>query len=238
MHINADFSLAFLAFSSLVLLSLYIPPALSDKTGCTVISDSNGVSNMSCKSEHRLKRGTILATLPKLGKEWTLSLEFKPSDHTHNTTARVANIIQLSESTKSRLSFENTGIVSIWTHRVHDFHFSTAVDVGESWSTNFNGTQIGQWTTISISQQQVEREKCIKYRQFIRIDGKEISRRVNKAPQDYQQVDVFASNLRRSQPGVIKNFTITGCVSHFTQHGLDKGSGSKKALYFKYFNST
>ena len=225
MNVNSDCSLAFLAFSFLALLPFYVPPALSDETACTVTNDSDSNSLMTCQGEHKLERGTLLATLPKLGKVWSLNLEFKPLEHTHGT--KVANIIHLSEATNARVGAERAGIISIWTHQYHDLYFSSAESVNKIQSTNFNtnynGTQVGQWTKISISQEQVEKGNCVKYRQFIRIDGQEIFRRINKAPQDFQQVDVYASNWRNPQPGVIKNFVIlvTGYVSHCTQHGLD-----------------
>ena len=204
-----------LAFFSLVSLvqsknanHLPLDVQVSNETACTVIGDSNRLSVMTCLGEHTLKRETLVATLPKLGKEWTLSLEFKPLNHTRHT--RVANIIQLRESTTTRISPEHAGIISIWTHPNHDLHFSSAENVNKSWSKNYNGTQVGQWVKIRIAQERVEKEECLKYRQTIRIDGKEIFRRINKSPQDSQKVKVYASNSRRTQPGVIKNFLILG----------------------------
>ena len=214
-----------LAFSSLVQSKnanhLPLNVQVSNETACTVIGDSNRFRVMTCLGEHTLKRGTLLATLPKLGKECTLSFEFKPLNHTPDT--RVANIIQLRESITTRISPEHAGIVSIWTHPDHDLHFSSEENVNKSRSKNYNGTQIDQWITIRIKQERVTGGKCLKYRQFIRIDGKDIFRRINKSQQDFQQVKVYASNSRRAQPGVIKNFLIldTGYVSQFTQHGLD-----------------
>ena len=67
-------------------------------------------------------------------------------------------------------------------------HFSS---VGKTWNKNYKGTtQDGIWTRISVSQQRIENENCVKYRQVVRINEEEEFSHINKAPQEFQQVEV------------------------------------------------
>ena len=205
---SAMIALVFVAFSSFGLTQSWTPitsstqPTVSDGTYCQITSATGSNSIMTCEGEHTLEQGFLLGTLPTLGKEWKMSLEFKPLEEPHSQ--KKLNIIKLVDSTPTRMDPDPTGIFSIWTLPDHPLHFSSA---SKSLNKNYNGaTQVGKWTTISISQERVETENCIKYRQFIIINGEEILKRINKSPQEFHQVEVYASSTsRRSQLGVIKN---------------------------------
>ena len=82
-------------------------------------------------SEHRLVKGRKLATIAMLGKEWSVSLEFKRSLATYTNQANQANIIQLSTSpghddlqTKTTA---NGNFVSIMTKADQYMIFSSAL---------------------------------------------------------------------------------------------------------------
>ena len=186
---------------------------------------------MTCPDERTLEQGYLLGTFPRLGKWWTISLEFKPSEKPHPT--KISNIIKLNGdsiharkrpnitgiSTRkgsndtgiTRMGPNAAGIFSIWTHPDQDLHFS-GTHGDKAWSKNYNGTQVGHWIEISFSQRGLEAqdENCLKYQQVIHINGKELGQRINKAPQEFDKVDVDASANPswRSQPGVIKNFVL------------------------------
>ena len=81
----------------------------------------------------------------------------------------------------------------------------------KNWNTNFNGTQVGEWTSIVISQQKVKPmdEVCVSYLQRITIDGRREFQKRNTAPEEFTDVKVFASNPDfPAQPGFIRNFVI------------------------------
>ena len=82
--------------------------------------------------------------------------------------------------------------------------------VVENWNNCYNGTQVGQWTGISVSQQ--KQENCTrhaKYVQQIVIDGILRFETVNTAPKEFTSVEVFASRpVWEAQPGIIRNFVI------------------------------
>ena len=200
------------AFSTLISLtqSLVVVPrsytTLPGGSGCQSNDFTGSNTIMTCSSEHTLKKGAVLIKLPKVGKKWKMSLDFKPLKKPDSE--KKLNIIQLSDSTSTRINPDYAGIFSIWTFPNQHLHFSYAESDDKSWSTNYNGTQVGHWTEISISQSQLRVENdCFKYRQIIIINGKELSRKMNKAPKEFHQVEVYASSSPRSQPGVIKNFS-------------------------------
>ena len=121
-------SLAFIVFSSLsvsihsqVSIAGPIIDGIKDKElPCPVRSDNVAY----CRAtEHHMNRGDLMATLPRLGKEGTVSLEFKPIQSTQLTEQ--ANIIHLLDIGRKASPFErNDGIFAIMTKPDQHLHFS------------------------------------------------------------------------------------------------------------------
>ena len=177
-------------------------------TICQIKDEHGDNPTMTCDGEHKLKQGTLLKNFPKLGKEWTLSLEFKPTEKPDLTKS---NIIKLGDSIPKRIGLKDAGIFSIWSLQGQNLNFfGTHGD--KKWSKKYNGTtQVGSWTKISFSQQsqKAQKKNCLKYQQVIKVNGEEISSRINKAPRKFEQVEVYASaSSWKSQPGVIRNFEL------------------------------
>ena len=72
-------------------------------------------------TEHHMNRGDLMATLPRLGKEGTVSLEFKPIQSTQLTEQ--ANIIHLLDIGRIETQ-RNDGIFAIMTKPDQHLHFS------------------------------------------------------------------------------------------------------------------
>ena len=74
-----------------------------------------------------------------------------------------------------------------------------------------NGTELGKWTSIAVSQQKVLKtgENCAITVQKITIDGRVEFKTRNMAPEKSALVNVFASRPNMPvQPGVISNFVV------------------------------
>ena len=196
-QINPNWAMYFLAFLSsfsLVILTHSVVQA-EDGTGCEITNDPS-ISNsfMTCLDKHTLEEGALLGTLPKLGKEWEISFKFSPFTKPH--PIEKSNIIRISDSTSTRTNIKDAGIFSIWTLPGQDLHFTGKHGDKESWSKNYNVTRVGWWTEISFSQKSkiTENTNCLKYQQVIKINNRtEIFRRIHRVPQEFEQVDVFAS---------------------------------------------
>ena len=165
--------------------------------------------------EHELKQKEKVSTLPGLGKVWRVDLEFKPLGYTKGENK--SNIIHISQR-KTRKDVSGERVLSIMTKPNCDLCFSMVMtnQDGEedNWNSCYNGTQVDQWTGISVSQQKLEmgREDCekyIKYVQKVVIDGILQFETVNTAPKEFTAVDVFASRpVWEAQSGTIRNFVI------------------------------
>ena len=176
-------------------------------------------------SEHQLVKGNELAPIAMLGKEWSVSLEFKRSLATYTNQANQANIIQLSTSlghddwqTKTTA---NGNFISIMTKANQYLVFSSALTDSNGEEIDWikgkgkvNLTQVNRWTRITISQKRVQKvmegmDNCVKYRQRITMDGEKIFQRRNTVPKALKNVRVYASsNDFPAQPGSIKNFVV------------------------------
>ena len=157
-----------------------------------------------------------------LGKEWSVSLEFKRSLATYTNQANQANIIQLSTSPghddlQSKTT-ANGNFISIMTkdqYMVFSSALSDSKGVEIDWikgKGRVNLTEVGKWTRITISQKRVQRatDSCVKYRQRITMDRRKIFQRRNTVPQALKDVRVYASSDDfPAQPGSIKNFVIS-----------------------------
>ena len=105
--------------------------------------------------------------------------------------------------------------MSIVTKPDSDLHFSTSLTdqngVVMNWINLYNGTNLGRWTSIAVSQQQVLKKgkNCTRTVQTIKIDGNVEFKTRNMAPENSALVNVFASRPNMPvQPGVIRNFVV------------------------------
>jgi len=164
--------------------------------------------------EQKLEQGKKLATLSKLGKEWSVSLEFKPAQALAQSTER-ANIIHIAVGGEERREVFGKLLLSIVTKPDSDLQFSTSLtdenDAIINWINPYNGTEVGKWASIAVSQQKVLKtgKNCTITVQKITIDGRVEFKTRNMAPEKSALVNVFASRPNMPvQSGVIKNFVV------------------------------
>ena len=163
--------------------------------------------------EHDLKQKEKVHTIPTLGKVWRVELEFKPRQYTRGEEK--ASIIHMSQAgPETRREVSGDRVLSIMTKPNCDLCFSMVMTnqdgVEENWNSCYNGTKVGQWTGISVSQQ--KQEDCTRYVTYVQkvaIDGILQFETVNTAPKEFTSVEVFASRpVWEAQPGTIRNFVI------------------------------
>merc|ERR1712223_1608542 len=105
--------------------------------------------------ERDLKQKEKVTTLPGLGKVWRVDLEFKPLQYTKGKER--ANIIHISQGGReTRNEVSGDRVLSIMTKPHSDLCFSmfmtNQAGVKDNWNNCYNGTQVDQWTGISVSQ--------------------------------------------------------------------------------------
>ena len=138
-----------------------------------------------------------VTTIPGLGQVWRVELEFKPLQYTRGgEKANIIHIYQDGRETRKEVSGDR--VLSIMTTPGCDLLFSMVMTnqdgVEESWNNCYNGTKVGQWAGISVSQQ--KRENCTRYARYVQkivIEGILKFERLNTAPKEFTSVEVFAS---------------------------------------------
>ena len=91
--------------------------------------------------EQKLEKGKKLATLSKLGKEWSVRLKFKPTQAAAQSTKK-ANIIHIGVGAEERREVSAKRLLSIVTKPDSDLHFSTSLtdqnDAVINWINPYN----------------------------------------------------------------------------------------------------
>ena len=150
--------------------------------------------------EHQLVQGTLLTTLPTLGKEWRVTHDFKPTRYLNH----YANSLHLTIGGEYGQYGDRTP--AIWPSTPEDgFHTTSAVNGMKSYPRDFDRPPVGAWTTIAMSQT-LEGGKYV-YR--VTMGGQEVHAVENRVPAEFQDVKVYASNpWYAAQPGSIRNLEI------------------------------
>ena len=152
-------------------------------------------------------KGTLLTTLPTLGKEWRVTHDFKPTEYLNHYAnslhMTIEKDIRNSEYGNSQYGDRTP---AIWPSTPEDgFHTTSAVNGIKSYHQDFDRPPVGAWTTIAMSQT-LEGGKYV-YR--ITMGGQEVHAVENRVPAEFQDVKVYASNpWYDAQPGSIRNLVV------------------------------
>ena len=151
--------------------------------------------------ERNVKRSQLLTILPRLGRQFKLSYEFKITEYGYTSYYYYAAVHMSTGS--------NTG--SYGSRMPYVAYYGTKVKVyaaisGEENSVkSFPRSLKNEWTTIEISQQ----KKDGVYMYTVSIDGEEVHAEANKGPAVFSNMKVYASDPWNSvQQGVIRNIAI------------------------------
>ena len=154
----------------------------------------------------------MLTTLPMLGKEWSLSFEFKPSTFISFQGAYpYKNIIHLTTYSKSstKNATSNGRILAIeFIPNNRTLAFSSSFGVSKGFYTQnlvANCLKVEKWSKMKFSQK-IEGGK---YQQTSTIDGNRVVVRISARAHEFTSVHVFASNpWRDAMPGKIRNLVV------------------------------
>ena len=150
----------------------------------------------SLATEHQLKRGSLLTTLPTLTKEWRISFELRPTRYQDNSYAEIGQIM---------IGGRN---VSLGVHKEKGVYIAISLKNGESGKKFFKSSKppLSEWTPVKISQTRVGS----KYLFTLIIRGKTLWTIENTDPRDFSDVNVFASSdLSVAQAGFIRKLLIS-----------------------------
>ena len=162
-------------------------------------------TSMFLPGDRRLKRNTLIGTIPTLTKEWKVTFEFKPTSYNYNGYAQ---ILHLTTGGKGG-SIVGERIPALWIHKkseVVKVLFKTALN-GKPNEGLFSAMKppINKWSTVEVIQ---EREGSVFFVSLI-IRGETIWSERNRKPQEFSNVKVYASSdWYVAQAGYIRGFKI------------------------------
>ena len=160
---------------------------------------------MSVVNQHKIKKKSLLGTVPLLRKEWRVSFEFKATSYGRG----LRQILHMTIGGKGHGSSAKYGdrIPAIWTHPTRGFFISSAVNDQISYNKWFKGLlpTKGQWVSIEIGQE-LELSKMVYY---IMIGGKRIHSVTNSKPLEFENVKVYSvSPWYSAVGGHIRNLVV------------------------------
>ena len=152
--------------------------------------------------ELRLKRGALVTTIPSLGVEWRVSLQFKATKYDYKGWV---NILHLTIGGLKRGREDLTPSPAIYYHPYHPDHpeqpegwLQVATAIGNN---PFSGKPfgclpylpyltLGQWSTVIISQLKTGSYTTVS----VNINGTAVWTVENPAPKAFSSVEVYASD--------------------------------------------
>jgi len=160
------------------------------------------VAVFSSPSPMLLQRGRQLARLAVLGKQWKVSHDFLASSY---SLPGISSSVHLTVEGGGEAYGDS--VPAIFFHPHHGMLVISAVNGQHNFHANVtqHRPNLGQWTSIEISQELVSGEFWLK----ISIGGREVFAVNNQLPTEFSSVKVFASDpWHLAQPGSIRNLTI------------------------------
>ena len=146
-------------------------------------------------------RGTLLTTLHTLGKEWRVTLDFKPTGYLSGWTSS----IHLTIEGNNRHYGYRTPYIHPKNPNTGKMRILSAVNGIYNYAQEFDQLPVDAWTTITISQTL----EGGKYMYRITIGGQELHAVENTQAVQFHNVKVYGSDpWYDAQPGSIRNLVI------------------------------
>ena len=125
-------------------------------------------------------RSFLLTTIPKLGKEWKISFEIRPTEFTDTNK----NIIHLTSTDKDEYETHGDRIPIILLEQ-QKVYVRSSINGNPDYSQVFTDVlSLNQWTRIEICQQKIKGQ----YIYSISIGGKELHSTENTRPKEFSEV--------------------------------------------------
>ena len=163
------------------------------------------------QAEFPCTSGRHLHTIPILGKEWRVSLDFKPTDYSH---AGWTNLLHLTLGHDIQIYGDRYPAIFFHPAPTHGMTIVAAISGNKNFVTNTMTDRplVGEWTSLEISQEQAGGKFVYK----IVIGGKIIFSVEIEKPEEMCNVKVYASDpWYPAQHGSIKALLIQTKLGEF-----------------------
>lgn len=133
-----------------------------------------------------LESNVLLASVPKLGKEYYISFDVKPNSFVNEWQS----VLHFT-SDNTNIDSYGSRAPGIWFHHLTStLHICSALNGGKNTCYNAAGFTIGKWTNVQIYQNQVD--GGFKYQ--IKIDGDIVKSLDNNDAREFSNVQVYAAD--------------------------------------------
>ncbi|XP_047137853.1 uncharacterized protein LOC100198704 isoform X2 [Hydra vulgaris] len=160
----------------------------------------NGNSDQIINDEETpLNKGKLLAVVPKLGKEFSVSFDVKPNSF----AAEWRNVIHFTIG--SNIGNYGDRVPGVWFHQNGNggLHIAAPINGNANRYFDTKPLALNEWTNVEISQ---KLEESV-YIYIIKINGESVFAEENTQPKSFEDVKVYASDpWYPVQDGSIKDF--------------------------------
>ena len=165
-------------------------------------------TNIIFLTEIKVRTNNILASIPVLSPEWSISLDIR-RDQSIQFGVTICSVIQLrADGTEENYYGNRTPFIGI-KPETKEFHIASAINGEWNERRNVNGLSDEETHHIEIHQKYFKNGGG-KYRYSVQIDGEEVVYFINTDARQFYNVNVYASNPYNDPcPVYISNLKIT-----------------------------
>ncbi|XP_012555856.2 uncharacterized protein LOC101239439 isoform X1 [Hydra vulgaris] len=162
------------------------------------------VKNSACgtglNDEQPLKRGRLIAVLPKFSKQYSVSLDIKPISY----SLGVQSVLRFSIG-ETNVSHGFQVFAIYFKSLLGHFVVSTEINKNKNFQYTYpTNIPINKWLEVTVSQYETDENK---FNFEIKLNGKQVYSVVNNHPVDHSNVKVYASDpYFPALTGLIRNF--------------------------------
>ena len=171
----------------------------------------------SLTKEHKLENNTNVATIPKMGMEWRVVFEFKPTEYIKASPYGWTSLLHLTVVNSVEGDYgEHLYIPAIFFHPIHGIYIVSSVSGNQNYEykSHAHRPSVGKWSAIEIGQRRIKTVFTF----YITIAGQEVHSARNNDTREFQDVSVYASNpWHTAQPGSIRGLTIESRLEGMNQ---------------------
>ena len=167
--------------------------------------DKLGLGAFFLEEELEVSENNLLATISKLGSEWRVVFEFKPTNYINGSFEGWTNLLHLTIGGDIGRHGDRTP--AIFFHPDRGIYICSSVGQDDDYCFQSSPLRptLGIWTNIEIGQ----RENGNRLSYYISVAGEEVHSVTNTQPREFADVKVYASDpWYTPQPGYIRNLSI------------------------------
>ena len=156
--------------------------------------------------EHQIAYRKQIAQIPKLGSQWRIIHDFKPTEYLQAPTYPISLSLHTGDGQTPRNNFVYTVFPFPKITLLHAILNDNNQAQGQTVVDSTQLPKVGEWTRVEFGHEKVDD----KYFLFLSVGGREVGRKEvsNPEPRKPTDVKVFLGHYELSQPGFIRRLVV------------------------------